>query len=402
MPTRFSAQTQIFQDERVLTEEYTPSGLPEREAEMEELHMALLPAARGVGANNVFLYGKAGQGKTAAVDVELAELEYHAEHESDILDLTTVILSCEGLSTSYQVASRIVQTLTGDRPTGYSTDVVFDMMYEAFDDIGNTIILVLDEIDNIGTDDRILYALPRARAKGYVDEETHPSVIGISNDLQWRDSLSPKVKDSLYDDSVHFPPYNAKQLESILDRRAANAFLADVLAEGVISLAAAFAAQDKGSARQAIQYLYKAGQLASTRSDDHVTEQHLREAVAVVERKRVIEGMEGLTKQGQFTLAAVTALEQATETPARTKTIYETYRQLAQQHETATLVIRRVRDHLLDLDMQGILTATERGAGSVGGRYYTFELQVEPASAVEVLQSTTSLTASDLELSDIQ
>lgn len=75
---------------------------------------------------------------------------------------------------------------------------------------------------------------------------------------------------------------------------------------------------------------------------------------------------------------------------------YETYRQLAHQHETQTLVIRRVRDHLLD--MQGILTATERGAGSVGGRYYIFELHVETDSAVDVLESTTQLTTSDLQM----
>lgn len=76
MPTSYNVQTSIFANEQVLTEEYTPEGLPERESELETLHMALMPAARGVGANNVFLYGKAGQGKTAAAEVELEELEF--------------------------------------------------------------------------------------------------------------------------------------------------------------------------------------------------------------------------------------------------------------------------------------------------------------------------------------
>lgn len=93
--TRYSATSKLFEHEEVLREEHHPDELPEREAEIEDLHMALAPAARGVGANNVFLHGKAGQGKTAAVKAELAELEHHAEHESDHLNLTTSYISCE-------------------------------------------------------------------------------------------------------------------------------------------------------------------------------------------------------------------------------------------------------------------------------------------------------------------
>jgi len=47
------------------------------------------------------------------------------------------------------------------------------------------------------------------------------------------------------------------------------------------------AAQDKGSARQAIRYLYKAGELASNGGDEIVTEEHVREAEAVIERKSI-------------------------------------------------------------------------------------------------------------------
>lgn len=386
MPSSYNVQTSIFEDERVLSEEYTPEGLPERESELETLHMALMPAARGVGANNVFLYGKAGQGKTAAAEVELEELEYHAEHESDILDLTTLMISCEGLTSSYQVASRIVQELTGDRPIGRSTDVVFSMMYDAFNDVGGTIILVLDEIDNIGTDDRILYSIPRARAKGYVADEIYPSIIGISNNLKWRDNLSPKVKDSLYDDSIHFAPYDATQLRSILERRKEKAFAEGAISDDPVALAAALSAQDKGSARQAIQYLYKAGQLASNRGDDALTEVHIREAEEQVERKRIVEGIESLTIQGTLALAAITKLELSDSGSIRTKHAFSVYRELAVLTGTEPLVRRRMRDHLLDLDMQGILTAKKQGAGSVGGQYYTFELNVAESTVVDILR----------------
>jgi len=182
---------------------------------------------------------------------------------------------------------------------------VLEYLWNAMNDVGGTIIIVLDEIDNLGTDDKILYSLPRARDKNYVNDDVYhvnddvyPSVIGISNDLQWRDNLDPAAKDSLYDDSIFSAPYNANDLRDILSRRASKAFHdtdlmyegpdgeeftisvdlggdesldsafeargidrtactlqgidSSVLSEDVIPLCAAYAAQDKGSARQAI------------------------------------------------------------------------------------------------------------------------------------------------------
>jgi cell division control protein 6 len=103
-------------------------------------------------------------------------------------------------------------------------------------------------------------------------------------------------------------PYNANQLQQILRRRAAKAFQetelipvdetdgthegdtvaadtgqqyvfrSEVLDSDVIPLISAFAAQDKGDARQAIRYLRKAGEIADKNGAEMVTEQTVREA----------------------------------------------------------------------------------------------------------------------------
>lgn len=117
------------------------------------------------------------------------------------------------------------------------------------------------------------------------------SVVGISNDFEFRDNLSPKVKDTLCDEEIHFSPYDAHQLRSILSRRAEEAFREDALHDDVIPLCAAFAAQDKGSARQAIQYLYKAGELAANNGNDVVTEPHVQDAEEVLEQKSIEKGI---------------------------------------------------------------------------------------------------------------
>ncbi|MFD1647751.1 Cdc6/Cdc18 family protein [Haloarchaeobius litoreus] len=479
--TQFSETSPIFKREEVLREEHYPDELPERKGEMDDLHMSLAPAARGVGANNVFLHGKAGQGKTAAAQAKLSELQQHAEEESDHLNLTTCYVSCEShdLSTSYKAASRIYQELTGEtRPTGYATDVVMDMMFEAMNDIGGTIIIVLDEIDTLGDDDRILYSLPRARAQGYVGDHVFPSIIGISNDLQWRDNLSPKVKSSLYDDSVLFSPYDATQLQQILRRRAAKAFrdtelvpvdgaalppdadgdsepaesstpsqtapdddtaeeqqthdetpvegptvsedseteeLTDeqsdsplagtpiqvdnsgqeyifrsgILTDDVIPLIAALSAQDTGDARQAIKYLRKAGELADKSDEPMVTAEHAREAQALVEREAVVEAMREMTTQAHLALAALTALELSGDAPVRAKPIYGVYKSIASEVDADKLGQRRFKDHLRELDMQGIADGEKVAAGSIGGPAWQYQLQVDTEIAVEVLKDTT-------------
>jgi cell division control protein 6 len=430
--TTFSSTSEVFQREDVLREDYRPDNLPERADEMDDLHMSLAPAARGVGANNVFLHGKAGQGKTAAAKAKLAELQHHAENESDHLDLTTCYVSCEShdLSTTYKMASRIYQELTGeDRPTGYATDVVMDMMFEAMNEIGGTIIIVLDEIDTIGDDDRILYSLPRARAQGYVDDHVYPSIIGISNDLQWRDNLSPKVKSSLYDDSVLFSPYDAEQLQQILRRRAVKAFRdtelvpieevaspstregnivtvdnsgqeylfqTGVLNDDVIPLIAALSAQDTGDARQAIKYLRKAGELADKNNESTVTEQHARQAQALVEREAVVEAMREMTTQAQLALAALTTLELSGDAPVRANPIYGVYQNIAEIIGADKLGQRRFKDHLRELDMQGIADGKKVTAGSIGGPAWEYQLQVNTEIAVEIIEDTPRLAELDL------
>lgn len=427
MSSRYSSTSGIFEDEEVLREEYRPEALPEREDELDNLHMALSPAARGVGANNAFLYGKAGQGKTAAAKKELSELEYHAKEESSDLDLTTLYLSCEShkISTSFKAAARIYMKLTGnDRPTGYSTDTVMDMMFDAMNETGGTIIIVLDEIDMLGNDDRILYSLPRARAQGYVENHVYPSVIGISNDLQWRDNLSSKVKSSLYDDQILFSPYSAEQLQQILRRRAAKAFQkttlvpaeeaghevedlgksvqvdnsgqeyvfhSEVLTDDVIPLISAFAAQDKGDARQAIKYLRKAGEIADKNGNEQVDEDIVREAQSQVEKETVAEAMREMTIQAQIALAAVTVLEKAGDTPVRTKPVYGVYQNIADRLDAEKLVQRRMRDHLQELDMQGVVDSEKKAGGSVGGPAWHFELQVNEDIVIDVLNDVSRL-----------
>lgn len=377
MPT-FTRDTHIFRDEDMLRDDYQPDSITARESELESYQTALQPVINGAQPRNIFLYGKTGVGKTAVSRYILDQLQYDSEQYDDV-SLSVFWLNCTNLSSSYQVAVNLVNTLRSDddqiSTTGYPQQRVFDLLYSELDAIGGTVLIVLDEIDHIGNDDEILYEIPRARSNGYLTE-TKPGVIGISNDFGFRDDLSPKVKDTLCEEEIHFSPYNAPELEAILKGRAEDALYEDATGPSVLSLCAAIAAQDSGSARQALDLLYQAGELARSTDRELIREDDVYAARNKLERSQVEHGMRELTRHGHLSLVAVLHLALESNGPFRVRDIYPRYRTIAEESEIDPLVRRRMHDHLADLAMLGILDRHSRNEGRSGGQYYEYEFAV--------------------------
>jgi len=385
----FTRDMEIFRDEGMLREDYQPNSITAREEELSAYKTALQPVVNGAQPRNIFLYGKTGVGKTAVSRYLLQQLKNDTARYDDV-NLTVYWLNCTNLSSSYQVAVNLVNTIRprNDRisTTGYPQQRVFDILYDELDAIGGTILLVLDEIDHIGNNDEILYELPRARSNGYL-ESAKPGVIGISNDFGFRDSLSPKVKDTLCEEDIHFPPYDGPELEAILHERADGALYNGAATHGVVSLCAALAAQDTGSARQALNLLYKSGELARATGGSEITEEHVQNAREALEQSQIEHGMRELTQHGHIALVATLALALDEETPARVREIYPLYRTIAEQSGIDPLVRRRMHDHLADLAMLGILNQQLRNEGRAGGQYYEYEFNVGLRLVCEVVDT---------------
>ena len=215
----FERDTDIYLDRDALREDYQPERLVGRDTELERYKTALQPVINGEQPNNIFLYGKTGVGKTAGTRFLLDHLVNDAEKYDDLV-LTVKMLNCDGLSTSYQIATHLVNKFRDEADqistTGYPRSTVYEMLWDELDRYGGTIIIVLDEVDHID-DDSILYQLPRARANGKL-EEAKIGIIGISNDFSFRDDLSPKVKSSLCEEELQFPAYDAQELFQILEQ----------------------------------------------------------------------------------------------------------------------------------------------------------------------------------------
>jgi cell division control protein 6 len=389
---RFERKQNIFRNKDALGESYQPDQIEERDEEIEEYMDALQPVVDGWEPNNIFLYGNTGVGKTAVTDYLLDRLQDDVADYNDI-DLSVISVNCKTLNSSYQVAVELVNKL---RPaggeissTGYPQQTVFKKLYEELEAIGGTILIVLDEVDSIGDRDELLYELPRARANNNLDS-ARVGVIGISNDFKFREQLDPRVQDTLCERELQFPPYDAPDLENILESRAEVAIAEACVQQGVLNYCAALAARDSGSARQALDLLRLAGEIAENREADLIERDHVEAARSQLEQERVEEGMRELTTHGRLALLAVISKAAKEETPCRTREIYEEYITLCDSSGTDSLAQRSVHNHLSDLRMLGILSAHENRSGS-RGNYYSYELDVPFTSAAEAMSDVLRL-----------
>ncbi|MFB6244348.1 MAG: Cdc6/Cdc18 family protein [Halobaculum sp.] len=393
----FSRDDPIFRDEDVLRDSHQPETLRERDRELEEYQSALKPVIKGARPRNIFIYGQTGVGKTIATTMIMERLQID-QREYDGLDVEVVQVVCKNLKNSYQAAVKLVNQFRDSENkipmTGYPPDSVYGFLWEHLREVDAThVLFVLDEVDSIGSDDQILYQLPRANDNGNVPvDETKVGVVGISNKFTFRDNLSARVKDSLCDEEIHFPPYNADQLRNILSQRAERAFLDGVLSEDVVPLAAAMAGQESGSARQGLKLLYKAGDLARKNDDQRVTEEHVREAEPKVKESQVRNELESIPTQSHLTLYSLLLLERQDQLPAKSSEIYDVYEIIAERADASVKTARTIRDRLSQLKLKGFLDTEEYNEGSQGGSYYLYEFgDIRPDVVEEVLQSVDRL-----------
>lgn len=391
----FTREDTIFNDESVLRDTYKPDELIERDEQLSEYQNALRPVINGAPPKNIFVYGQTGVGKTLSTNLVLQKLRGDAENYED-LSIEVVNVVCKSLSSSYQVSIRLVNELRPPEEQialrGHGKGDVYDMLWRELNQMDAThVLFVLDEIDSIGTNDDILYELPRCNANGNVDD-TLVGVIGISNNFQFRDNLSARVKDSLCDEEIHFPPYDANQLQQILRKRSRPAFRDGVLESDVIPLCSAFAAQESGSARRALRILYKSGDLARQEGRETVTEDDVRRADRIVEEGKTKDELESLPVQNHITLYSILSFASEGELPVRRRQVYQRYKVFAERVDADVKTARTIHDQLSQLSLKGILNVSERNEGIKGGNYYLYDFNVDEEIVRDALQKQSRIS----------
>ncbi|MGY5863383.1 MAG: ORC1-type DNA replication protein [Candidatus Thorarchaeota archaeon] len=365
----------IFRDRTALRPTYVPESLPYRDDQMNRIGSILGPALRGAPPSNILCYGKTGTGKTVVARYVLEMLVSKAK-ESGVNPPLKAFVNCRIVGTNYRVLKRLCDQIEATMAdgsevpfTGLPTDEIREVLKNKLDSETNIFTVVLDEVDSLlkrdasqGND--ILYGLTRMNGEL---ENSRISIIGISNDLKFKEMLDPRVLSTLGEEEVIFSPYNAVELKGILKQRVALAFNKDAIGdEGVINLVGALAAQEHGDARRALDLLRTAGELAERKGDEEVTQNHVREAQKVIERDTITEAVKTLPMQSKAVLFAVYVLASKGQKDIFTGECYNVYSDIAKSLSLDTLTQRRVSDLISELDMLGLINTTVISKGRYG------------------------------------
>ncbi|WP_123622209.1 Cdc6/Cdc18 family protein [Halorubrum sp. CSM-61] len=435
----------IFENKEVLRPSYTPHELPHRNDQINRMATILVSALRGETPSNILIYGKTGTGKTASAKFVSQELESTSQKYD--VPCEVEYINCEVTDTQYRVLAQLANTFIEENQaviadrldryrelrsaavddptaladtefptlddldarieeletdademeevpmTGWPTDRVYSTFFEAVDYHERVVVIMLDEIDKLveKSGDDTLYNLSRMNSEL---DRSRISIMGISNDLKFTDFLDPRVKSSLGEEEIVFPPYDANQLRDILQHRADIAFKQDALTDDVIPLCAAFAAQEHGDARRALDLLRTAGELAERSQAEIVGEKHVRQAQDKIELDRVVEVVRTLPTQSKIVLFAVILLEKNGVHNINTGEVFNIYKRLCEEIDADVLTQRRVTDLISELDMLGIVNAVVVSKGRYG-RTKEMGLSVP-------VEETEAVLLSDSRLGDIE
>ncbi len=375
----------IFKNREAVRFDYVPRNereIPHRRKELRKLALILSSVLRDSVPSNVFMYGKTGTGKTVVAKFVLDQLIKKA----DELKKTVFVdyINCRISDTSYRIIVQLTRLLDPKIPfTGLPYDEIYMRLVEKINSQKVFFIVFLDEIDQLmkRKDDKILYSLVRMNSEL---RDGGLSVVGITNDLKFKETLDSRIISALSDEEIFFKPYNANQLRDILENRAEIAFHKGVLEETVIPLIAALAAQEEGDARIAIDLLRLSAELAEREGSLVVTDKHVKRAREKIKDDVLNKAIVSLPFHSKLVLYSVASLKKGQRDIITTGKVYSTYRYLCQKLNVNPLSSRSVSEIIRELDTVNLVSYD---VGSIGrGRTKKIHLEVECQKIIDLLE----------------
>lgn len=375
----------IFKNKSVLFHDYIPSKLLFRESEIKKLAYLISNLLKGYRSSNLFIYGKPGTGKTAVTRYVVKRFLEAASNYGKKINFSYV--NCRLAGTEYRIVYNIANDVGLTIPfTGLSTEEAFNRVLNKVYNDGLPLLLILDEIDSLVTryGDKLLYMLTRFNSEG---RSIPYMIIGISNNLMFKEYLDPRVLSSLSEDEMVFKPYRPSELEKIIQDRVNIAFYDGVVEPEAIKLVAALSGAEHGDARKAIDLIRVAGELAEVNGDLKVTPDHVKQAYSNIGRERVIDTISTLPLHSRIILASLINLIKSGYSSVKSSILYTKYTEFSRQITGSNLSYRRFIGLVTELSILGIVKRTIQNYGRQGGRSSYITLDVPIQIIIESLAS---------------
>jgi cell division control protein 6 len=274
--------------------------------------------------------------------------------------------------------------------TGLSISEVFKRLLRIINKNSLNTVFIIDEIDFLAhlvskSKNDILYQLTRSNDR---IKNGCLTLVGISNDLTFKDRLDPRVISSLGEEEIVFTNYSVNQIHKILEDRIQLAFVEGAVEEPALNLCAAMAGREHGDARRAIDLLRVAGEIAEREQEEKVSEEHIRRASQKMEEDKETAALQSYPLHEKLIILAVMRAGGSS-----TGEIFTAYKELCKSVRQKELTQRRMTQMLSDIELSGIISGRIVHQG-IHGRTKKFKLTISPETIKQTLKK-------DLILEDI-
>lgn len=364
---------------------YIPNTILHRNEEQEKVTQSLLPILKQSRPSNLLIYGKPGTGKTLVVRKVLLKIQERVEKSN--FPIRLIYTNSKEETTLYGLLVSFGRQLglsEKDLPTtGLAISEVFKRLLKVITKEQINAIFVIDEIDYLAhlvskTGKDILYQLTRANERLQKGSLT---LVGISNDLTFKERLDPRVISSLGEEEIVFPNYTVEQIREILEDRISMAFMDGVLEKSALNLCAAMAGREHGDARRAIDLLRVAGEIAEREQTSSINEEHIRAAAQKIEENKEVVALQSYPLHEKLLVIAVMKTSGSS-----TGEIYTSYKNVCKMTRQKELTQRRITQMLSDIELSGIITGRIIHQG-IHGRTKKFKLTISPEMVKETFKN---------------
>lgn len=382
----------IIKNRDILHFTHIPEVILHRNSEQEQVTQSLLPILKQFRPSNLLVYGKPGTGKTLVIKKVISKIQERVEKSNFPIKL--VYSNSKEETTLYGLLVSIGRQLGLNEKelptTGLAISEVFKRLLNRIDEGKLNAIFVIDEIDYLAqliakTGKDILYQLTRANERLNQGSLT---LVGISNDLTFKEKLDPRVISSLGEEEIVFTNYNVEQIKKILEDRINESFVKNSVEEPALNLCAALAGGEHGDARRAIDLIRVAGELAERQQSEKVTAEHVRRASQKIEENKEEASLKSYPLHEKLVLIAIMKANGSS-----TGEIYTSYKNLCKIVGKDELTQRRITQMLSEIELSGLISGRLVHQG-IHGRTKKYKLTISS----EMIKKTFK---DDLTLQDI-